>query len=804
MGGRNFIFSGLIFKNQIIIMIKYRLIPLAVLSLLFIISASVAQTIRNTAGVGRVAAFKQHEALRISSPYAKMQWRNVGPDLISGRVTEVAGIPGNKNIIYASFATGGFWKTTDAGENWMPLTDKLGTLSIGAFALAPSNPDIIYLGTGEANIFRASLPGMGAYKSTDGGKTWSSIGLTNTGTIARILVHPTDPNTVFVAAGGNEWSYNNDRGVFKTTDGGKTWNRILGSDEKTGAVDMVMDPTNPDLIIVSTWNRIRRRWSDPVPEDGDYLYKTTDGGKNWRKLTAGLPETKFTGRIGLSFSKSNPNVVYSYVDNHTSKRDPKPGELDPYGRPIQVIPFGVQVYRSEDKGDTWRKVSTEDDKLERFAGTYGWVFGQIRVDPNDENVVYIMGVPLAKSTDGGKTFNVMRATDKESDAQHGDNHALWIDPTNSQYIINGNDGGVVLSYNGGAKWKNFFRKIPTTQFYNITYDMKQPYNIIGSVQDEGSFMGSIKNTFGKKPEGFMAWDDAPGGEGTIIAMDPKDSDIMYASTFYGRLTKSDLRMPKTEWGKKPHPDSIRTRDIYPKKANDEEVHRGEWLAYTMISPHDNKTIYHGFQYLFESNDGGNTWKRISDDLTYNDKTRMGRTPYAINHQAITAIDESPLKKGLLYAGTDDGRVWRRNADGKFESIMNGIPQNAHVSRLVASAFKEGRVYLTLSNRREDDDKPYIYVSEDKGTTWKSIASNLPASPVNVIREDNKNPNTLYCGTDMGIYVSTDRGISWRSLQNNLPSTVSVNDLFIHPRDRNLVIATYGRGVYVMDDISAIK
>ncbi|MEY2648493.1 MAG: hypothetical protein RL282_1206 [Bacteroidota bacterium] len=786
-------------------MIKNRFNLLAVLVLLFIIPAAFAQTIRNNAGSGRVAAFKAHEVLRNASPYKSMQWRNVGPDLISGRVTEVAGIPGNKNIIYASFATGGFWKTTDAGENWVPLTDKLGTLSIGAFALAPSNPDIIYLGTGEANIFRASLPGMGAYKSTDGGKTWFSIGLINTGTIARILVHPKDPNVAYVSAGGNEWSYNNDRGVFKTIDGGKTWNKILGSDEKTGAVDMVMDPTNPDLIIVSTWNRIRRRWSDPVPEDGDNLYKTTDGGKSWRKLTAGLPETKYTGRVGLSFSKSNPNVVYAYVDNHTPKRDPKPGELDPYGRPIQVIPFGVQVYKSEDKGDTWKKVSTEDDKLERFAGTYGWVFGQIRVDPNDENVVYIMGVPLAKSTDGGKTFNAMRATDKESDAQHSDNHALWIDPTNSQYIINGNDGGVVLSYNGGAKWKNFFRKIPTTQFYNITYDMKQPYNIVGSVQDEGSFMGSIKNTFGKKPEGIMAWDDAPGGEGTIIAMDPKDSDIMYASTFYGRLTRSDLRMPKTAWGKKPHPDSIRTRDIFPKKADDEEVHRGEWLAYTLISPHDNKTIYHGFQYLFESNDGGNTWKRISDDLTYNDRSRMGRTPYAINHQAITAIDESPLKKGLLYAGTDDGRVWRRaSAEGKFEAVMTGIPQNAHVSRLVASAFKEGRVYLSLSNRREDDDKPYVFVSEDKGTTWKSIAANLPASPVNVIREDNKNPNILYCGTDMGIYVSTDRGASWKSLQANLPSTVSVNDLFIHPRDRNLVIATYGRGVYVMDNISGIK
>lgn len=761
--------------------------------------------VRDNAGAARVASFKLHQQLNAASPYKNLQWRNVGPDLISGRVTEVAGIPGNRNIIFASFATGGFWKTVDAGENWMPLTDQLGTLSIGAFALAPSNPDIIYLGTGESNIFRASLPGMGAYKSIDGGKTWTAIGLTNTGTIARILVHPQNPDVAYVAAGGNEWSYNNNRGVYKTTDGGKSWIRILGNDEKTGAIDLVMDPTNPDLIIASTWNRIRRRWSDPVPEDGDYIYKTVDAGKTWSKLTNGLPETKYTGRVGLCFSKSKPNVVYAYLDNHTPKRDPKPGELDPYGRPIQVIPYGVQVYRSEDKGENWKKVSTEDDKLERFAGTYGWVFGQIRVDPNDENIVYIMGVPLAKSTDGGKTFTAMRATDKDSDAQHGDNHALWIDPTNSSYIINGNDGGVVLSYNGGAKWKNFFRKIPTTQFYNITYDMKQPYNIVGSVQDEGSFMGSIKNTFGKKPEGIMAWDDAPGGEGTIIAMDPKNSEIMYASSFYGRLMKSDLRMPKKAWGQKPHPDSIRTKDIFPKKTDDEEVHRGEWLAFTMISPHDNKTIYHGFQYLFESKDGGDSWKRISEDLTYNDKSRMGKTPYAINHQAITAIDESPIKKGLLYAGTDDGRVWMRPADGAaFVSTMKGIPQNAHVSRIVASSHQENRVYLTLSNRREDDDKPYIYVSDDKGMTWRSIAANLPASPVNVIREDDKNPLRLYCGTDMGIYYSNNGGKSWSSLQANLPATVSVQDLFIHPRERNLVIATYGRGVYSLDDLGALK
>ena len=776
----------------------------AVFALMFNSILLIAQT-KDRQGAIRQAAFATQNQLRTSSPFKNLQWRNVGPDLISGRCTEVLGVPGDKNIIYASFASGGLWKTSNAGDTWEPLTDQIGTLSIGAFDVAASNPNIIYVGTGESNIFRASLPGMGAYKSMDGGKSWKSVGLTNTGTIARVRIHPSNPSVVYVAAGGNEWSYNHDRGLYKTTDGGKTWIKILGNDEKTGVVDVVMDPSNPDVLIVSTWNRIRRRWSDPVPEDGDHLYKTTDGGKTWKKLTQGLPETKFTGRIGLSISKSNPNIVYAYVDNHTPKRDPKAGELDPYGRPIQVIPFGVQVYKSEDKGESWKKVSTEDDKLERFAGTYGWVFGQIRVDPNNPDLVYIMGVPLAKSIDGGKTFNVVRSNQKGSDPIHGDNHDLWIDPTNSNYIINGNDGGVVLSYDGGTTWKNFFRKIPTTQFYNVTYDMASPYNVFGSVQDEGSYMGSIQNTFGKKPDGFKAWQDAPGGEGTIIAVDPKDPNTVYASTFYGRLQKSDLRMPKGEWGKKENPDSIRSKDIYPQKAGDEEVHRGEWLAFTMISPHDNKTIYHGFQYLFESKDGGNSWKRISEDLSYNDKSRMGRTPYAINHQSITAIDESPLQKGLLYAGTDDGRVWVRKSEGEpFKSIMKNIPQNAHVSRLVASKYKKDRIYLTLSNRREDDDKPYIYVSDDNGSTWKSIAGNLPASPVNVVREDLQNPSILYCGTDMGIYVSNNGGVSWKSLQCNLPATVSVQDLFIHPRDKNLVIATYGRGVFVMDDITSIK
>jgi photosystem II stability/assembly factor-like uncharacterized protein len=553
-----------------------------------------------------------------------------------------------------------------------------------------------------------------------------------------------------------------------------------------------MHPTDPKTMYASTWNRIRLRWSDPTPQDGDFIWKTIDGGKTWTKLTNGLPQTKFTGRVGIALSRSNPNILYAYIDNHTPKREPKAGELDPYGRPIQVIPFGVQVWRSDDAGQNFAKVSTEDDKLERFAGTYGWVFGQIRVDPTNPEVVYIMGVPIAKSTDGGKTFNMMRP-DRGSERNHGDHHALWIDPTDPNYLINGNDGGVVVSYDGGKNLNNFFDVIPTTQFYNITYDMNTPYNVIGSVQDEGSFMASVKNTFGSKDPSIQKWRDAPGGEGTIHAVDPSNPSLIYSSTFYGRLTRSSV-----------FKDSIASKNIFPKKADDEEVHRGEWLAYTLLSPHDNKTLYHGFQYLFKSTDQGETWKRISGDLTYNDVSRMGRTPYAINHQAITAIDESPITKGVLYVGTDDGRVWSTmNDGGAWTEITKGLPERVHVSRLVASKYDAGTVYITMSDRREDNIKPYLFRSTDYGKTWTALVTDLPASPVNVVREDPRNANILYCGTDMGVYISRDKGKSWQSIQGNLPATVSVNDLFVHPRDYNLVIGTYGRGVWVLDDISSL-
>ncbi len=750
---------------------------------------------RPNKGAERIAAFNQHQGAINVSAYKKLQWRNVGPDNASGRCTDVWGISGNKNIVYAAFATGGLWKTEDAGKTWLPLFDKQGTQSIGNMAVAPSNNNIIYVGTGEANIFRASLPGIGMFKSADAGKTWQHIGLENTSTIARVIVHPADAATVYVAAGGNEWSYNNDRGVYQTTDGGKTWKKILGNDDKTGCIDLRMDPSDPNIIYASMWNRIRKRWSDPVPEDNDHIYKTTDGGKTWKPLTNGLPDTKNTGRIGIDISKSNPSVIYAFVDNHDKKRDPKPGETDPYGRIRDIVVKGVEVYKSNDKGESWNKMSESNDFMERFCGTYGWVMGQIRVNPLDENCLYILGLDMAKSNDAGKTWKRFQPKDTTGDYIHGDNHALWIDPADSTYIINGDDGGVALTYDGGKKWRNFYKQIPTTQFYNFTYDSRVPYNIIGSVQDEGSFMGSIKNIFGVKDSTISKWKYGPGGEGVIHAIDPGDANTIYTSSFYGRLIKANLDLP----------DSIKERSIAPKKSADEETHRGEWLAYTMISPHNSFTVYHGMQYLFKSADSGHTWKRISPDMSNNNKQRMGKTPYAINHQAITAVDESPFKKGLLYVGTDDGRVWvSLNDGGNWNEIINGLPVNAHVSRLVASKYNEGTVYVTLSDRREDNITPYILKSTDMGKTWIPITGNLPHSPVNVIREDPDKKNILYCGTDMGIYVSNNSGQKWIPLNNNLPAVVSVQDLFIHPKTNQLVIATYGRGIYALDDISVLQ
>jgi len=629
------------------------------------------------------------------------------------------------------------------------------------------------------------------------------MGLAGTHTIARVIIHPENPDIVYVAASGHEWTYNKERGVYKSTDGGKIWKKVLYINEKIGAIDLVMDPSDSNVLYASMWNRIRRRWSDPRPGPDDGIFKTTDGGKTWKHLKKGLPPIEITGRIGLDVARTNPNVIYAFVDNHEIKQKPKEGELDGYGRPKGPVVKGAEVYRSEDKGVTWRKVSPSDEEMEKFSSTYGWVFGQICVDPNDEDTIYIMGLRIGKSTDGGKTFQIIRYPDL-----HGDHHAMWIDPDDSNHIINGNDGGVNISYDGGKTWINY-ENMGVVQFYNATVDKAKPFNVYGSIQDNGSWRGPVTHLplksraihrprrrqeteqFRKDPR--FEWERIPGGEASYLILDPTNPNIHYSQSFYGRIQRSEFKDGKWE-----------TVKIAPKAGKGEPRLRGQWLAPFMISPHNPFILYHGMQYLFRSLDKGETWERISPDLTYNNPDELGVLPYAISFQTITTISESPLKFGLIYVGTDDGRVHVTRDSGKrWTEIVKGLPYKKHVSRIVASKYDEGTVYLALNGKRDDDFADYLYKSTDYGKIWVDISGNIPCGPINVVREDPKNLKVLYVGTDLGVYATVDGGASWHVLANNIPTTF-VHDLVVHPRDNALVAATHGRGMYVIDNISSIQ
>jgi len=758
--------------------------------------AKAAKKIENTDPALRLKAFEAHQVMTAQSPFKDVRWRFIGPFDLGGRCTDVAVPAGSRTVFYAAAATGGVFKTVNAGTTWEPIFDDMPTLSIGDLAVAESDPNIVWVGTGEANIFRASEAGIGVYKSTDAGKTWKHMGLEATYTIARIVIHPKDPDIVYVAATGHEWTTNPERGVFKTTDGGATWQKVLYVNERVGANDIVMDPQAPDTVYAATWNRIRRRWSDPVPGGEDGLFKTTDGGKTWTPIDSGLPDTNATGRIGIDLCRTKPATLYAYVDNHMPGVEPKPGQRDAYGRPLQRGIVGAEVYRSDDAGAGWRKVSPPG--MDRFGGTYGWVFGQIRVDPSNAETIYIMGLGLSKSTDGGKTYQNLSYT-----GLHGDHHGLWIDPRDSDHLINTNDGGVNISYDGGKTWRDFHDGIPCVQFYNVTLDNSTPFWAYGSVQDQGTYRGLIplrKPTAGAPTAGRRRfaptqprWETAPGGEGTLIAVDPEDPNTVYSSSFYGRLERSVYK--DGQWT---------STEIYPKAAEGEPAYRGQWLAATALSPHNSRVVYHGFQYLFRSMNKGDTWERISPDLTYNDPAQQGQWPYAIPYATITAVDESPFKFGLIYAGTDDGRVWvTQNGGGAWTEITAGLPYNKHVWKIVASKYDQATVYIALVGRHDDDFNPYIFRSTDHGKTWASIAANIPGGPVNVVREDPKVKGILYAGTDTGVYVSRDSGATWSVLGSGLPTSY-VWDIAVHPRDNALVIATNGRGMWIVDDLAPVQ
>jgi photosystem II stability/assembly factor-like uncharacterized protein len=735
-------------------------------------------------GKDKNTMFAKQTIMSQNSPYKDMKWQYIGPTNISGRCTDVEAVSphGRNYTIWVGSATGGVWKSINEGTTFIPVFEGIPTASIGDIAIDPNDPNIVWVGTGESNIFRSSNAGCGVFKTSDGGNTWTLAGLENTFTIGRIKVSPKNSDVVYVAATGHEWTSNDERGLFKTTDGGKTWDKILYVDQNTGAYDIALDPRDPDVIYCTTWERTRLKWNDPRTYEtskNSGIWKSTDGGKKWQQINKGIPEPNKRGRIGIDISISNPDVLYTYVDNYETAYKANPGETDSYGRLRNDVIKGATIYRTNDAGGTWTQVSglTPDQKtfMEKHSATYGWVFGQIRVDPADENTVYTMGLMLNQSTDGGKTFHTLHGP-------HADHHGLWIDPANPNYLLNVQDGGLTISYDRGKTWKYPIDVLPLAQFYNVAYDFSTPFRVFGSIQDHHSFYASVDLSGGRDKVQPQEFKHILGAEGSTHAVNPEDNNTIYASTFYGALSRAEINS---------YPE--REKELLPKNLPGETPLRGEWVAPTIVSPHNPDIIYHGMQFVLMSRDRGNTWEIISGDLSYNDPKKRGD----INYQTISVLDESPLRFGLLYAGTDDGRIWRTKDGGKtWTEIRNGAVPQKFVSRIIASKFDIGTVYMTQTGRRDDDFQVYIWKSTNFGDSWQDISGNIPVGPVNVIREDPVNQDILYAGTDGGVFVSKDGGKRWDVL-GTLPFSY-VHDLAIHPRDNMIIIATHGRGMWVMD------
>jgi photosystem II stability/assembly factor-like uncharacterized protein len=763
-------------------------------------------------------AWDAHKGLAQSSPYHSMNWSYIGPTNVAGRTADIAVADhGTSRRLYAGTCCGGLWASDDLGQTWQPVFDNEASTSIGALAVAPSNPDVVWVGTGESNIFRSSYTGVGVYKSTDNAKSWQHMGLTDTGTVGRIVVHPTDPNTVYVASAGQEWVENDMRGLYKTTDGGKTWTQSLKVSRRTGVNDIALDPSDPNTLYAAAWERQRRKWNDPRVEGGfdeSGIFKSTDAGKTWTRLTEGLPPSKVTGRVGLAVAPSNPKVVYAFYDNYGCDAQGVGGGRNPGGSAAACPIVGNEVYRSNDKGATWTLVSgqTADQRtfMKGMSNTYAWVFGNIRVDPTDENTIYTLALGVSVSRDGGKTFSRFigppSATAPAAGGRGGpggDNHGMWIDPKNTSFMLSANDSGFRVTTDGGASWKR--ADLPTSTFFDIAYDMDTPFRVYGSIQDHGSYRATIDVSGGRDGLKPLAWEPAPGGEYCEHAIDPTNPNLVYS----GQLTRTDYSVPAPAGGRgggggggggagrgeTPQPGAPqRTTQIRPPEAAGEDPLRMQVLAPILLSPHDPNTLYFGSQYLFRSKDRGDHWEKLTPDLSYGDKTKMGDIP----HQLVISISESPKKKGLVYAATDDARAHVTIDEGKeWTELTSSLPHKMWVSKVLASQFDEATVYLAQQGRYDEDFGVYLYKSIDYGKTWKSIAGNLPGGPMNMIREDPANPNVLYAANDFGVYVTTNGGQKWDVLGGNLPS-VNVMDFIIHPRDRVLVAATHGRGVWVID------
>ena len=735
-------------------------------------------SVQATSAEARREAWAQHQQLKRESPVAALPWRAVGPRLQGGRIETVAVAPGRPSTIYAGAGIGGVWKSINNGTTWTPIFDREATTAIGSIAVAPSDPNVVWVGTGEVLMARSSYAGFGVYKSTDAGATWTNMGLTDTHHIAQVLIHPQDPNRVWVAAIGRLYSDNEERGVFRTSDGGRTWQRTLFVNERTGAIDLTLDPSNPDVLYASMWDRSRKAWGHSPNGPGSGAYKSTDGGATWTLLGGGLPSGDHVGRIGLAIARSNPRVVYALVDNYAPPQAPPPGASDRGGAPAPTRIEG-EVYRSDDAGSSWRKVNTEPVAT-------GWDFCLIRVAPDNENVVYLPNLRFMVSENGGRTYRQIQGTlvhllPHGSTVLHLDQHELWINPQDGDHMLLGNDGGLHLSYDRGASWLHL-NNLPIGEFYAVTVDLDTPYNIYGGTQDNAALFGvstqAIADDRGDQWTQIYL-DRWGGGDSYFTYRDPSDRDLFYYEHQFGDLRRKHLSMGVTE-------------AIAPKAPAGQPAYRTNWMTPFLFSAHNPRTMYYGAERLFKSLDRGASWTAISPDLT-SAPSRQGNVPWG----TLTSISESPFTADLIYTGADDGRLHvTRDGSRTWKRIGEQLPER-WISRVVASRHNEATVFVAMTGYRFNEFTPYLYVSRDYGQTWTPLASNLPAEPINVVGEDPADARILYLGTDSGVYASINNGRTWISIGASLP-TIPVHDLVVHPRESELVIATHGRSIYVAD------
>lgn len=777
-------------------------------------------------------ALRKKEAMVSTSLVKNIPFENIGPTIMSGRVVDVAVNPNNTIEFYVGYASGGLWYTKNNGNTFTPVMDNAPTQNIGDIAV-DWNSGTIWVGTGENNSSRSSYAGIGILKSTNKGKTWKNVGLPDSHHIGRILINDKNPEEVVVGVVGHLYSSNTERGIYKTTDGGKTWNSTLFIDENTGIIDIQQAPNNFNVLYAAAWERERKAWNFDGDGKNSGIYKSTDGGTSWRKISDnnGFPNGNGVGRIGLAVY--DENTVYALHDsqfrrkktagkekssNALSKDDfktmstsdflkltdkklnsylktngfqekyraenvkqmvrsgsVKPIDLAKYLENANSLLFdtpvtGAEVFRTENGGTSWKKM--HEGYLEDLYYSYGYYFGEIRVDEQDKNGIYVLGVPILKSKDGGKTF-----TSISKENVHADHQTLWVNPKQQGHLLDGNDGGLNISYDDGESWVKL-NTPPVGQFYSVHVDNQKPYNVYGGLQDNGVWTAKHTAKINKAwlQRGKNPYESIMGGDGMQVAVDDRNPNIVYTGYQFGNYFRIDRISGKQKY-------------IQPKHNLGENPYRFNWQTPIHLSKHNQDILYLGGNKLHRSLNQGNDWETISEDLTKGGK--KGNVAYG----TLSTISESPLQFGLLYTGSDDGLIHvTKNGGGSWKKISGSFPQDLWVSRVIASQYKKERVYVTLNGYRWDDFNTYIYVSEDYGQTWKSIANNIPMSPVNVIKEDSSNENILYLGTDNGLYVTLNRGKVWEIFNKNFPN-VAVHDLAVQPEEKHLIVGTHGRSLY---------